>query len=33
MSGVINKEDIHQHKQARAVVSNTVKCYADEPFL
>lgn len=32
MSGVINKKDIHKHEQARAVVSDNVKSYADEPF-
>ncbi len=32
MSGVINKKDIHKHEQTRAVVSDNVKNYADEPF-
>ncbi len=32
MSGIISKKDIHKHEQTRAIVSNNVKNYADEPF-
>lgn len=32
MSDSINKKDIHKHEQTRAIVSNNVKNYADEPF-